>query len=65
VEYPGRAVRALLGDPEVSRFAGRTITVADLAAQYGFTDVSGDAEEGGGAADGGTAVDPHTAHRTG
>ncbi len=39
VEYPGRAVRALLDDPAVARHAGRTIPVADLAEQYGFTDV--------------------------
>jgi dehydrogenase/reductase SDR family protein 1 len=45
VEYPGRAVRALLGDPEVSRLAGRTITVADLAATYGLTDLPDPAGE--------------------
>ncbi len=39
VEFPGRAVRALLRDPDVARHAGRTISVADLAAEYGFTDI--------------------------
>jgi dehydrogenase/reductase SDR family member 1 len=40
VEFPGRAVRALLADPRVDRHAGRTIAVADLAAEYGFSDVA-------------------------
>jgi NAD(P)-dependent dehydrogenase (short-subunit alcohol dehydrogenase family) len=40
VEFPGRAVRALLADPHVARHAGRTIPVAELAAEYGFTDVN-------------------------
>jgi NAD(P)-dependent dehydrogenase (short-subunit alcohol dehydrogenase family) len=39
VELPGRAVRALLEDPDVERHAGRTIPVADLAKEYGFSDV--------------------------
>jgi NAD(P)-dependent dehydrogenase (short-subunit alcohol dehydrogenase family) len=39
VEFPGRAVRALWDDPDVARHAGRTIPVADLSAEYGFTDV--------------------------
>jgi dehydrogenase/reductase SDR family member 1 len=38
VEFPGRAVRALLEDPDVARFTGRTIPVAELAAEYGFLD---------------------------
>ena len=38
VEYPGRAVRALFEDPAVERHAGRTLTVAELAAEYGFVD---------------------------
>jgi NAD(P)-dependent dehydrogenase (short-subunit alcohol dehydrogenase family) len=38
VEFPGRAVRALLEDPEVERHAGRTLTVSSLAAEYGFVD---------------------------
>lgn len=40
VEFVGRAVRALYGDPRVARHAGRTIPVADLAAEYGFGDVA-------------------------
>ncbi|GIH73985.1 SDR family oxidoreductase [Planobispora longispora] len=39
VEFPGRAVRALLEDPEAGRHAGRTVPVADLAGEYGFTDI--------------------------
>lgn len=39
VEFPGRAVRALLEDPDVNRHAGRTIPVADLAEEYGFIDI--------------------------
>lgn len=38
VEFPGRAVRALLRDPGVQRHTGRTLPVADLAREYGFTD---------------------------
>lgn len=47
IELPGRAVRALLDDPQVARHAGRTITVADLAAAYGFTDVDDPSGTGG------------------
>lgn len=39
IEFPGRAVRALLTDPDVARHAGRTIPVAELAQEYGFTDI--------------------------
>ena len=38
VELPGRAVRALLEDPDLARHAGRTLPVAGLAATYGFSD---------------------------
>jgi dehydrogenase/reductase SDR family protein 1 len=38
VEFPGRAVRALLEDPDVGRHAGRTLPVAELAREYRFTD---------------------------
>jgi NAD(P)-dependent dehydrogenase (short-subunit alcohol dehydrogenase family) len=41
VELSGRAVRALLEDPDVARHAGRTLPVADLAEAYGFTDHAG------------------------
>ena len=40
VEFPGRAVRALLSDSAVARHAGQTLPVAALAAEYGFTDIS-------------------------
>lgn len=39
IEFPGRAVAALLGDPTVARHNGRTIPVAEVAEEYGFTDV--------------------------
>lgn len=41
VELSGRAVRALLEDPDVARYAGRTLPVAHLAEAYGFTDRAG------------------------
>lgn len=40
-EYVGRAVAALAGDPDVAKKSGRIHFVADLAAEYGFTDVDG------------------------
>lgn len=39
--YAGRAVAALAADPEVLRHSGGVHRVADLAAEYGFTDVDG------------------------
>jgi NAD(P)-dependent dehydrogenase (short-subunit alcohol dehydrogenase family) len=39
VELPGRGVRSLLEDPHVDRYAGHTLPVADLAEEYGFSDV--------------------------
>lgn len=39
IEFPGRAVRALLQDPNVARHAGRVLHVRELAAEYGFTDI--------------------------
>lgn len=39
IEFPGRAVAALMRDPKVTRHAGRTIPVAELSREYGFTDV--------------------------
>lgn len=45
VEFAGRAVRALLDDPAVDRHAGRTVSVADLAERYGFTDTEPRAAE--------------------
>jgi dehydrogenase/reductase SDR family member 1 len=38
VKFPGRAVRALLEDAAVERYTGRTLTVSELAAEYGFVD---------------------------
>jgi NAD(P)-dependent dehydrogenase (short-subunit alcohol dehydrogenase family) len=40
-EYVGRAVAALAADPKVMRHSGRIHFVADLAQEYGFTDVDG------------------------
>lgn len=39
--YLGRAVAALAVDPDVMEKTGRVLRVADLAAEYGFTDVDG------------------------
>lgn len=41
VEYIGRAARALAADPRVLQKAGRLLWVAELAREYGFTDVDG------------------------
>jgi NAD(P)-dependent dehydrogenase (short-subunit alcohol dehydrogenase family) len=41
VEYVGRAVAALAADPDVMHKSGRTLTVGELAQEYGFTDVDG------------------------
>jgi NAD(P)-dependent dehydrogenase (short-subunit alcohol dehydrogenase family) len=40
-EYIGRAVAALAGDRNVMRKSGQLLWVADLAKEYGFTDVDG------------------------
>ncbi|MEU1465145.1 SDR family oxidoreductase [Streptomyces sp. NPDC005727] len=39
--YTGRAVAALAGDPEVSRFNGQSLSSGGLARVYGFTDLDG------------------------
>lgn len=39
--YLGRAVAALAGDPDVLRKTGSVQLVADLAREYGFTDIDG------------------------
>jgi NAD(P)-dependent dehydrogenase (short-subunit alcohol dehydrogenase family) len=39
--YLGRAVAALAADPQVMKKTGRVMRVADLAAEYGFTDIDG------------------------
>ena len=41
VEYIGRAAAALAADPEVLRKTGELLWAADLATEYGFTDVDG------------------------
>lgn len=40
-EFTGRAVVALATDPDVLRHSGQVRVVADLAREYGFTDVDG------------------------
>jgi len=40
-EYVGRAVAALAADPKAMRHSGQIHFVADLAQEYGFTDVDG------------------------
>jgi NAD(P)-dependent dehydrogenase (short-subunit alcohol dehydrogenase family) len=40
-EYLGRAVAALAGDRRVMKHSGQTLTVAELAHEYGFTDIDG------------------------
>jgi hypothetical protein len=40
-EFVGRAVVALAGDPEVRRRSGRCVVAAELAEEYGFTDLDG------------------------
>jgi len=40
-EFIGRAVSALASDPDVLRRTGRVLVAAQLAAEYGFTDVDG------------------------
>jgi NAD(P)-dependent dehydrogenase (short-subunit alcohol dehydrogenase family) len=40
-EYTGRAVAALAADANVLARSGQTVTVGDLAAEYGFTDRDG------------------------
>ena len=41
VEFPGRVIVALAGDPEVMRRSGGTWIAAELAREYGVTDVDG------------------------
>lgn len=41
VHYIGRAVAALAADEAVKGKSGKTLMVADLAQQYGFTDIDG------------------------
>lgn len=41
VEYIGRAVAALARDPRAMGKSGKTLTVGDLAREYGFKDIDG------------------------
>jgi NAD(P)-dependent dehydrogenase (short-subunit alcohol dehydrogenase family) len=41
VEFPGRIIAALAGDPEVMRRSGGTFISAELAEHYGITDIDG------------------------
>jgi hypothetical protein len=59
--YVGRAVAALAADPGRARWNQRSITSAELAAAYGFTDVDGSRPDVWGfsrAAEEGRAADP-------
>lgn len=40
-QYIGRAVAALAADPNVMQKSGSTLTVGELAQEYGFTDIDG------------------------
>ncbi|CAM5277964.1 SDR family NAD(P)-dependent oxidoreductase OS=Streptomyces alboniger OX=132473 GN=CP975_09620 PE=4 SV=1 [Streptomyces alboniger] len=40
-EYVGRAIAALLADPDVMERTGTVLSTGDLAAEYGFDDVDG------------------------
>jgi NAD(P)-dependent dehydrogenase (short-subunit alcohol dehydrogenase family) len=42
-EFTGRAVAALARDPEVMRYSGSVLIVANLAVEYGFKDIDGKA----------------------
>jgi NAD(P)-dependent dehydrogenase (short-subunit alcohol dehydrogenase family) len=39
--YVGRAVAALAGDPDASRWSGQSLSSGGLAQHYGFTDIDG------------------------
>ncbi|MFF5859330.1 SDR family oxidoreductase [Streptomyces sp. NPDC012751] len=39
--FTGRAVAALVADPDVARFNGRSLSSGGLAREYGFTDLDG------------------------
>jgi dehydrogenase/reductase SDR family member 1 len=40
-EFIGRAVVALATDPDARRYTGKVLVAADLAKEYGFTDIDG------------------------
>ena len=41
VEFPGRVIVALANDPKVMRHSGGTFIGAELATEYGVTDIDG------------------------
>ncbi len=41
VEFPGRVIRALAADPDIMRRSGGTFIAAELAQEFGITDVDG------------------------
>ena len=41
VEFPGRVVAALAVDPDVMKRSGGTFIAAELAREYGVTDIGG------------------------
>jgi len=42
-EFTGRAVAALARDPDILKYSGQVLVAANLALEYGFTDVDGKA----------------------
>ena len=40
-EFIGRAVAALAADPDVLRYTGKVLVAAEIAKEYGFTDIDG------------------------
>ena len=40
-EFPGRVIVAMAGDPDIMRHSGGTFITAEIAKQYGVTDVDG------------------------
>jgi NAD(P)-dependent dehydrogenase (short-subunit alcohol dehydrogenase family) len=40
-EFPGRVIAALASDPDVMRHSGATLITAELAREYGVTDIDG------------------------
>lgn len=41
VEFPGRVIAALAGDPQIQKRSGGTFIAAELAHEYGVTDIDG------------------------
>ena len=40
-EHPGRVIAALAGDPDIMKRSGGTFITAEVAADYGITDIDG------------------------